>query len=324
MILTVVGARPQFIKAAPVSRALKKAGLQEVMVHTGQHWDEAMSSNIFDDVGLPPPEINLGVRGTGRHGPDVVSMMHALCPVLEARRPDLVLVYGDTNSTLAGALAAVYARVPSAHIEAGVRSGADEIEETNRIMVDHMSGLLFCPTESALINIVKESAPGRVWNVGDVMLDSLDHNIEKARSKCFPWAKPPFGLLTVHRAENDDDDALRSIVDSLPLDWPIVWLAHPRMNDRARRLFFGRSGHIYRNLALRPPGSYHETLALIDKAERVYTDSGGVQREAHWLGTPCTVLRKQHEWPECEAPLGAAFGDGNAAERIAGILAERG
>lgn len=314
-ILTVVGARPQFIKAWPVSQALARAGLTEFLVHTGQHYDDKMSEVFFRELGIPQPGINLEV-GSGSHGQQTGTIMQKLEPVVVAQRPDAVLVYGDTNSTLAAAVVAVKLDVPIVHVEAGLRSFNRRMpEEHNRVLTDHCSSLLLCPTPTAVTNLAREGLTRGVHLVGDVMLDALHAARDRAGSPG-ELAGLPAGqylLATIHRAENTDDPALlREIfqgLEALPL--PVVLPAHPRLRTRLERA--GLTARPER-IRLIEPLSYLEMVRALAGARGVLTDSGGLQKEAFWLGVPCITLREETEWIETLA---------NGANRLAGASAAR-
>lgn len=366
-VLTVVGARPQFVKASAVSRELAVRGVHEVLVHTGQHGDAAMSRVFFDELGLRAPDHNLGIAG-GSHAEMTGRMLPALEKVMAEARPSMVLVYGDTNSTLAGALAAAKLNLPVAHVEAGLRSHRRSMpEEINRIVTDHVSTLLLCPTPTAVRNLSREGVRSIDWSerdalaerrtpaalrVGDVMLDVLlqHRGIAAERSRVlqrFNLAPRAYGVLTLHRAENTSSTAqLLSLLDAvaaLAADLPIVFPVHPRSTARlgaaAARFADGP-------LKVTAPLSYLDFLQLQANARLVLTDSGGVQKEAFFLGVPCVTLRDETEWMEtvdaganvlagsaardlrdivrlATSPGGwstAAFGDGNAAARIAELV----
>jgi UDP-N-acetylglucosamine 2-epimerase len=297
VVVTVVGARPQFVKAAPLSRALRRR-VREVLVHTGQHYDKDMSQSFFDELDIPPPDRHLGI-GSGPHGRMTGRMLEAVESVLEDVRPALVVVLGDTNSTLAGALAAAKMRIPVAHVEAGLRSfDMGMPEEVNRRVADHLSALLFCPTPAAVANLKGEGITRGVFQVGDVMKDAVLQNLERARQR-EPAAGVPAGgyhLATLHRQENVDDRArLSAIVGALEgLDRPVLWPVHPRTRSRLEEWGIRPGG----SLRLRPPASYLEMLLLEDGARVILTDSGGVQKEAYLLGRPCVTLRETTEWVE--------------------------
>lgn len=298
-VLTVVGARPQFIKAAPVSLALRKVA-QEVLVHTGQHFDENMSGVFFAELNLPEPDYNLGISGAS-HGAMTGAMLIELEKVLLEEKPDKVLVYGDTNSTLAGALAASKLQIPVAHVEAGLRSYNRKMpEEINRVLVDHLSGWLFAPTQTAVDNLAKEGIGG-VQLVGDVMYDALLAFLPRAQAcraifEGLELDAKGYALLTVHRAENTDDPAiLKNILEAVEkLDLPLIWPLHPRTRKNLRA--FGLK--IPSNVKSIDPVGYLAMLLLESEARVVLTDSGGVQKEAAMLGTPCITLREETEWVE--------------------------
>jgi UDP-GlcNAc3NAcA epimerase len=294
----VVGARPQFIKAAPLSRALRRH-VREVLVHTGQHYDRDMSQAFFDELGIPAPDRHLGI-GSGSHGAMTGRMLEALEAVMREVRPRLVVVLGDTNSTLAGALAAAKLAIPVAHVEAGLRSfDASMPEEINRRLTDHVSSLLFCPTPTAMANLRAEGITGGLHRVGDVMMDALRQNLARAR-RAGPWPGRPdpqsYYLATLHRQENvDDPRRLTAILRALAaLPHPTVLPVHPRTRKAIARLGLRPGG----NLRLRRPATYLEMLVLESGARAVLTDSGGVQKEAFILGTPCITLRETTEWVE--------------------------
>jgi UDP-N-acetylglucosamine 2-epimerase len=345
--LTVVGARPQFVKLAPLSRALRRR-MRELLVHTGQHYDREMSDAFFEELRLPRPDRHLGV-GSGSHARMTGAMLERLEAVMLELRPDIVVVLGDTNSTLAGALAAAKLQIPVAHVEAGLRSfDARMPEEVNRRLTDHAAQLLFCPTPTAVRNLRREGIVRGVHLVGDVMFDALAQNLARARR--LRAAAPPgdaFYLATLHRQENTDDPRrLRAILGALgALERPVLLPLHPRTRERLRRLGVTPAGA----LRLVPPLSYLAMLSLLARARVVLTDSGGVQKEAYVLGTPCVTLRDTTEWTETLARgrnrlagadprriasalraarrlrkrplLGRAYGGGKASERIARVIA---
>jgi UDP-GlcNAc3NAcA epimerase len=302
-IVCVVGARPQFIKAAAVSRRLRERH-EEVLVHTGQHYDEGMSSVFFRELDIPEPEHHLGV-GSASHGEQTGAMLRQIEQVIVDERPDWVLVYGDTNSTLAGALAASKLHVPVAHVEAGLRSYNRRMpEEINRVLTDHVSTLLLCPSDVAVRNLAAEGITQGVHVVGDVMADVLadartraDHTSDViARLGVAPGQ---FALATVHRAENTDSvhrlRAILSALDALPL--PVVFPVHPR----TRRALDGVGYAPPPQVRLLEPLGYVDMVRLQSDARVVLTDSGGVQKEAYWLGVPCVTLRDETEWVETVA-----------------------
>ncbi len=357
-ILTVVGARPQFIKASVVSRALKPV-CDEVIVHTGQHYDRNMSAVFFEELNIPHPAYNLGV-GSGTHGRQTGEMLIRIEEVLFKEKPDILLVYGDTNSTLAGALAASKLHIPVAHVEAGLRSYNMRMpEEQNRVLTDHISAWLFCPTETAARNLAKEGLTRGVDVSGDVMLDAVLHFrglAEKDPRRTAIFGKlgvRPGGyrLATLHRAETTDGGlgAIVRIFDAFEkLPQPVVIPIHPRTRPLAEEAVAKRG---YRNIRLTEPVGYLEMLLLTGNARQVLTDSGGLQKEAWFMGVPCVTLRGETEWVETLAggwnvlakletedilrkATGAApdpaarerrpFGDGHAGEHIAAALAKYG
>ena len=303
--VTVVGARPQFIKAAVLSRLIREkyqGELSEFLVHTGQHYDDNMSEIFFRQMRIPEPDANLGV-GSGGHGRQTGAMLAALEEVLLARRPERVLVYGDTNSTLAGALAAAKLQIPVAHVEAGLRSFQRAMpEEVNRVVADHLSDLLFCPTPTAVSNLAAEGIRKGVHLVGDVMFDAslfyrgmIDQSGVEGRLP--PGLPADFYLLTLHRAENTDDPArLRAIVEALNgLNGHFgVFPIHPR----TREVLASRGLSLAPHIRTVEPVGYLEMLALESRCRFVVTDSGGVQKEAFFFGKPCITLRDRTEWIE--------------------------
>lgn len=336
-ILTVVGARPQFIKAAAVSRVLAAStSLEEVLVHTGQHFDENMSDVFFSELGISPPAINLGVSG-GTHGAMTARMLEPLESIMLEQKPAAVLVYGDTNSTLAGALAAVKLHIPAVHVEAGLRSFNRAMpEEVNRVIVDHISSLLLCPTALAVANLKQENIENGVSWVGDVMYDTTLHVGNTARKTSTIVERlglndRQFGLCTMHRAENTNEPArfariLDYIADqsrSLPLVFPV----HPRVGERVRPWAARLPG-----VTVIDPVGYIDMHRLLAGAAIVLTDSGGLQKEAYFHRVPCITMRDETEWVETveagwnrlwtEADFRprreiSEYGDGHAAEKIA-------
>jgi len=300
-LLTIVGARPQFIKASVVSHALQKhEGIREVLLHTGQHFDANMSDIFFDQLGIPRPDIQLDIHG-GSHGAMTGKMLSEIERVILSESPDRVLVYGDTNSTLAGALAAAKLHVPVAHIEAGLRSFNMHMpEEINRVLTDQISDILFCPTETAVKNLEREGfrhRPTEVLNVGDVMQDSALFFAKRATPPANFRPSGDFVLATLHRAENTDDrDRLASILEALNSvqqgGTPIVLPLHPRTRSAIERL-----GLQLRVNVIDPVG-YLEMLWLLQRCGLVLTDSGGVQKEAYFFGKACVTMRDQTEWVE--------------------------
>ncbi len=305
-ILTVLGARPQFIKAAAVSTALLRAGgLEEVIVHTGQHHDAAMSDIFFDELGIPVPAHNLGIAG-GVHGEMTGRMLAAIETVVLAERPDWLLVYGDTNSTLAGALAAAKLHVPIAHVEAGLRSYNRRMpEEVNRVLTDHVADLLFTPTGTATANLLREGLSGeRIAEVGDVMYDTVLMFGDLARSRgtgpeALGLRPKTYVLATIHRQENTDDRVrLTAIVEGLARvaeTMPVLLPLHPRTVKQIAA--FGLKGRLGRVQVVAPLG-YLEMVALQREAAVIATDSGGVQKEAFFHAVPCVTLRDETEWVE--------------------------
>ncbi len=304
--VTVVGARPQFVKAAAVSRAVARhnAGrpeqaLEERLVHTGQHYDDEMSGAIFTELGLAEPAAHLGI-GSGPHGRQTGAMLERLEPVLVDAAPAAVLVYGDTNSTLAGALAAAKLGIPVAHVEAGLRSGRWEMaEEVNRVVADRLADLLFAPSASAVANLAREGIVAGVHLVGDVMLDVLRWTVAEG-PPAFGAPDGRFALATVHRAETTDDPSrLRSVVSALGRvaagGLPVLLPLHPRTRA-ALGAWDPPAG-----VTVVPPVGHGELVALAARADVVLTDSGGLQKEAYWLGVRCVTLRDETEWIETVA-----------------------
>jgi UDP-GlcNAc3NAcA epimerase len=350
-VCSIVGARPQFIKAAVVSRALR-AVAREVLVHTGQHYDEGMSAVFFEQLDIPAPDYNLGV-GSSSHGVQTGRMLEQIEAVLEKEQPDRVLVFGDTNSTLAGALAGAKLKIPVAHVEAGLRSFNRAMpEEINRVLTDHLSDLLFCPSQTAVKNLAKEGITAGVHLVGDVMAEALRFGVERARERStalqnLGLANKGYLLVTIHRAENTDNQArLRSILAGLAgIKETIIFPVHPRTQAALEKFAWPPPPHI----RLIPPAAYLDMCALEANARVILTDSGGVQKEAYWLGVPCITLRDETEWVETvetgwnqlvgtdgerirraveqgrtpkERP--ALYTAGNAAQTIAALLASTG
>jgi UDP-N-acetylglucosamine 2-epimerase (non-hydrolysing)/UDP-GlcNAc3NAcA epimerase len=346
-VLTVVGNRPQFIKAAAVSHRLRETA-EEVLVHTGQHYDEELSQVFFTELGLPAPEHHLDLGG-GTNTAQTARMLVALEGLLAAERPDLVLVYGDTNSTLAGALAAAQAQIPVAHVEAGMRSFDRRMpEELNRVLTDHASALLLCSSEVAADNLRAERVAGRVEVVGDVMVDIALLLGPRAAARTDVLAgygvRPgEFVLVTAHRAGNVDDPArlaqLVALLEALP--HPVVFPVHPRTRARLQ------AAGLLDRVPASPPVGYLEFTALLQNARAVLTDSGGVQKEAYLAATPCVTLRDTTEWTETvdvgwnvlvdldtAAALAALertppadrpqlYGDGRAGERVVAALGSK-
>jgi len=303
-IVSVVGARPQFIKLSALSRELRK-NHTEIILHTGQHYDDELSRVFFSQLSIPRPDYNLGI-GSAEHGEQTGRMLAGIEEVLLFEKPDLVVVYGDTNSTLAGALAAAKHKIPIAHVEAGLRSFVRTMpEEINRVLTDHISSLLFCPTPTAVGNLKREGITRGGHLVGDVMYDSLKKNLALAEKKSkilqkLNLSKREFYLLTLHRAENTDlKDNLSKVVRMLVgLDRKVVFPIHPRTRKKLSQ--FGLWGRLNSagNVFLTEPVSYLDMLVLEKNARYALTDSGGVQKEAFYLRTPCLTLRNETEWVE--------------------------
>ena len=305
-ILTIVGARPQFVKAAVVSRVIKEKfsdKVTEVILHTGQHFDEKMSEIFFLELGIDLPKYNLEVSGLS-HGAMTGRMLEGIEKIIKTEKPDYVLVYGDTNSTLAGALAAVKLHVKVVHVEAGLRSGNMNMpEEVNRILTDRISHLLFCPTESSVHQLNKEGIFDRVINVGDVMYDAAVYFLDRAKkeSKILEslHLRKPFALATCHRPVNiDDKETLTEILralDYLSSRIEIVVPLHPRTQKLIETYDIA---HFIEHLVITDPLSYLDILRLESEAEVIITDSGGMQKEAYFLGVPCVTMREDTEWSE--------------------------
>jgi UDP-N-acetylglucosamine 2-epimerase len=300
-IVTIVGARPQFIKAAPVGRRLRRQA-QEILVHTGQHYDDNMSAVFFRELGLPEPEYHLGV-GSGSHGAQTGQMLARIEAVLLVEKPDWVLVYGDTNSTLAGALAAAKLHIPVAHVEAGLRSFNRRMpEEINRLVADRLAALLLCPSRTAVDYLAAEGLTAGVHLVGDVMADALREAAARAQNESTVLERLElepgrYLLATVHRAENTDDlDHLRGILAAFAaLDETIIFPVHPRTRGVLTHLDGALPAPRVR---LIEPVGYLDMARLAGAARLILTDSGGLQKEAYWLGVPCVTLRDETEWVE--------------------------
>jgi UDP-N-acetylglucosamine 2-epimerase len=351
-IVSIVGARPQFVKAAPVGRALDRAGISEVLLHTGQHYDPGMSGVFFEELGIRPPHYNLEV-GSGSHAAQTAAMLVGIEDVLLREHPAVVLIYGDTNSTLAGAIAAAKLHIPIAHVEAGLRSyNRDMPEEINRVVADSLSSLLFCPTDIAARNLAREGINDGVHIVGDVMYDAVVRAAERVGSGT-PEIVSRLGLTpgeyllaTVHRASNTDDPAnLAAIIAALSASGEtVVFPVHPRTRKAIATAGIVMGG----NVMPIEPVSYLEMIALEQHARAILTDSGGVQKEALWLGVPCVTLRDETEWIETvesgwntlagtdtahilaalrrPRPQGTPpqpYGDGHASELIVEILGQQ-
>jgi UDP-GlcNAc3NAcA epimerase len=339
-ILTIVGARPQFIKAAAVSRAIREtSGIEETMIHTGQHFDAGMSDVFFKELDIPEPKYRLNINGGG-HGEMTGRMLEAIEPVLIAEKPNWVMVYGDTNSTLAGALGAAKLHIPIAHVEAGLRSFNRRMpEEINRVMTDHLAALQLCPTTAAVKNLAKEGICEGVYQVGDVMYDATLFAIHRSQGSSnilseLGLTARQYSVATVHRAENTDDATrLGEVISFLQQQAetrPVVLPLHPRTRQNAQRM-----GIVFDGLKIVNPVGYLDMAQLLNGACEVFTDSGGLQKEAYFHRVPCTTLRDETEWVETVAHgwnrlwKGADFtergeideyGDGQAAFRIVELL----
>lgn len=339
MILTVVGARPQFIKAAAVSHALAGAGVREVLVHTGQHFDASMSDIFFAELGIPQPAYNLDIHSAG-HGAMTGRMLEKLETVMLAEKPDIVLVYGDTNSTVAGAMAAAKLHIPVAHVEAGLRSFNRRMpEELNRIVTDHLSTHLFCPTEAAVANLANEGIRSGVHAIGDVMYDICLTTARRAEENSsilqrLDLAPKSYAVATIHRAENTDDPArfakILAWLEDAARAAPIVMPLHPRTAKLIKPL-----DRKLVNIRLIDPLGYLDMTRLVHQSAAVFTDSGGLQKEAYFHRVPCVTLRDETEWIETIAggwnrlwigPDYAErreipdFGDGHAGEKLVALL----
>jgi UDP-GlcNAc3NAcA epimerase len=302
-LLTIVGARPQFIKAAPVSHALRRAGdVREILVHTGQHFDAAMSEIFFQELDIAPPAHNLEVNSLG-HGAMTGRMLEKLEAVMLAEKPDAVMIYGDTNSTVAGALAAAKLHIPVAHVEAGLRSFNRRMpEEINRVMADHLSALLLSPTQTGVDNLRLEGITEGVHHVGDVMYDITLTAVERARDQSTILTRErltagAYQVATIHRAENTDDperfERVLSWLERAGTASPVIMPIHPR----TRKLLEAR-GRTLANVRLIAPLGYLDMAWLVNQSAGVMTDSGGLQKEAYFHRVPCTTLRDETEWVE--------------------------
>ncbi len=348
-VLTVVGARPQFVKCSPVSKILRNQ-LVEILIHTGQHYDSNLSEIFFKELMIPKPEINLGI-GSDSHAVQTGKMMIELEKTFNELKPDIVLIYGDTNSTLSAALAAAKLNIPIAHVEAGLRSYNRLMpEEINRILSDKLSSLLFCPTPTSTNNLKKEGIDSGVHYVGDVMYDAILQNVKIAESKSNVLNKlglipEAYYLATIHRAENTDNpENLKNILSAFrSLDKKVILPLHPRTFQIIKTT--GLRSHINDNINIIDPLSYLDMIAAQKNTSKIFTDSGGIQKEAYFLRRPCITIRNETEWTETidmgvnvltgtspERIIDAAlnfdpsfestsvFGDGNASEKIVEIL----
>lgn len=346
--MSVVGARPQFVKLAPIADAFGKAGIEHIIVHTGQHYDPLMSDSFFEELGIPRPDTHLSV-GSGSHGAQTGQMLIELEQTMLRDQPDWVLVYGDTNSTLAAAVAAAKLQIPIAHLEAGLRSFNRAMpEEHNRVLTDHSADLLLAPTEVAMTHLEAEGLAARSVNVGDVMTDVLFQVQKRVAEDPLPIAAmndAPYYVATLHRPQNTDDPGnLRAVTDALAdLDAPVFLLAHPRVQARAKELgLFDDKGSLH----WCDPLPYPALVKAVSEATAVITDSGGLQKEAFLLRTPCVTVRPETEWVETvelgwnvlvepgpgikealqdlNPPLTdqTPYGDGHAASRVAQVLAD--
>lgn len=350
--MSVVGARPQFVKLAPITRAARTAGVDHVIVHTGQHYDPLLSDVFFTELGIDAPDVHLGV-GSGSHGVQTGAILAAMDDVLNEHRPDWVLVYGDTNSTLAATLSAVKLHMPVAHLEAGLRSFNRRMpEEHNRVLTDHAADLLLAPTSVAMNHLDSEGLAERSVLVGDVMTDVLlgaradaELRVDEIASR-FGCTRGDYFVATIHRAENtDDDDRIRAIVDVLAgMNRRVILLAHPRLAARASAAGISLTRGA---LQAHAPLPYAELIAAALGSAGVITDSGGLQKEAFLLRVPCTTVRAETEWvetvalgwnvlaedpaaipPAANRPMPAAtdaapYGDGHTAARVIDELARR-
>ena len=347
-IVSIVGARPNFVKHAPLSKKIRET-FDELIIHTGQHYDYEMNKIFFDELGIPEPDYHLEV-GSGTHGEQTGTMLQRIEKILLEEEPDLVIVFGDTNTTLAGALAASKLHIPVGHIEAGLRSfDRDMPEEVNRVLTDHCSTILFCPTKTAVANLLDEGVTDGVYLVGDVMVDALEDGVKIAEQKSvipdrLGLVSGEYLLATVHRAENTDNpDRLRNIVEALSEIENLVFPCHPRTENAIKRI--GLWDQV-KDSVIKPVG-YFDMLMLERNARKILTDSGGVQKEAYILRVPCITLRDNTEWVEtvedgwnvlvgadrrrilrtvggfeCRGVQRAVFGDGDASERIVRVLEE--
>lgn len=298
-IITIVGARPQFVKMATLSPCLRKS-FKEVVIHTGQHYDKKMSSVFFSELKIPKPQYNLGIR-VANQGEQTARMISGIEKVLIKEKPRLVIVYGDTNSTLAGALAAAKLNISVAHVEAGLRSFNRSMpEETNRVIVDHISNLLFCPTQNAVLNLKAEGIDSGIYLVGDLTQDSIFRYLRQAEARSevlirLGISRGKYYLFTMHRAGNTLDIAclkkVLAVIDNL--DFPVIFPVHPRTKEFLRSSFKPKKSLIFKQ-----PVAYLDMLVLEKNARAIITDSGGIQKEAYILKVPCFTIREETEWKE--------------------------
>jgi len=304
-IVTVVGTRPQFIKAFALSRVLSAASdFEEILVHTGQHFDDNMSAIFFSELEVRPPRYHFALKGT-RHGAMTAEMLSAIETVFIDEEPDAVIVYGDTNSTLAGALAAAKLQIPLVHIEAGLRSFNRRMpEETNRVVTDHLSDVLFCPTDAALANLAREGIARNVHKVGDLMYDAMLIAMPIAEQNSvildtLGLTAGAYGVATIHRAENTDDPAhlarLFDFIEAESKKQPIVFPLHPRTRIAAKNAGLNPN---HPGICVIEPVGYLDMCMLLHNASTVFTDSGGLQKEAYFHRVPCVTLRDETEWIE--------------------------
>lgn len=349
-IVTILGARPQFVKAAVVSKALKDRGIKEEILHTGQHYDHTMSDVFFEQLNIDPPVKNFNI-GSGKHGEQTGKMLAEIEQWLldQPGLPDALMVYGDTNSTIAGALAASKLHVPVIHVEAGLRSFNRKMpEEVNRVLTDHISDLLFCSSEIGVNQLQKEGVTEGVHNVGDVMYDAVLTFSKIAEEKVDIENLPvqvdkEFHLMTVHRPSNTDDaENMKSILKAVgSIDKTVLWPVHPRNKKRLQEM------ELPANLLITDPVSYFEMMLLLKSCSKVITDSGGLQKEAYWMKKPCITVREETEWVETleggwnqltgpntekiqhalindpETDWKPIYGDGKASEKIAKVILEK-
>jgi len=344
-ILSIVGARPQFVKLKPVHDVLKSRNIEHIIIHTGQHYDSNMSEIFFQELELPSPDFNLSV-GSKKHGEQIGQMIIGIEEKILKTNPDFALVYGDTNSTLAGAIASVKAKIPTGHIEAGLRSYNLKMpEEVNRIATDHISTINFSPTENSLSNLTKEGLEERSYLVGDVMYDLIKNffqNEKKIDNELKKLEHKDYFVFTLHRESNTDNyDRFYNIIKSVEaLKSKVYLVAHPRLTDFLLKL---KEKTILKSIEVIKPLSWVQMIKLLSKSRGLITDSGGLQKESYLLGIPCVTLRAETEWPETlvggmnvldfnfekimnlrsskfQIPIDNPFGDGTAASKIVDIV----